>query len=111
VSICALLPCAGTRCLKAAGSAHRVVGGKLQEHRGACRLSYPMEHGIVTDWQDMERLWQHVYGREQLAVASEEHPVRAMTVPWHATWCVDPRPLVPLAGPADGGAAQPPRQP
>ncbi len=54
------------------------VGAKLQEHRGAFRVSYPMEHGVVVDWADMERVWAHVYGREQLDVAAEEHPVRAL---------------------------------
>ena len=52
------------------------VGAKLQEHRGAFRVSYPMEHGVVADWADMERVWAHVYAREQLDVAPEEHPVR-----------------------------------
>lgn len=54
------------------------VGGKLQEHRGAFRVSYPMEHGVVVDWQDMEKVWSHVYSREQLNIASEEHPVSEM---------------------------------
>jgi centractin len=52
------------------------VGAKLQEHRGAFRVSYPMEHGVVVDWADMERVWAHVYARDQLDVAAEEHPVR-----------------------------------
>lgn len=52
------------------------VGSKLQEHRGAFRWSYPMEHGVVMDWQDMERVWSHLYSRDQLNVPSEEHPVR-----------------------------------
>ena len=51
------------------------VGSKLQEHRGAFRLTYPMEHGVVVDWQDMEKIWNHVYSREQLNVPPEEHPV------------------------------------
>lgn len=32
------------------------MGSKLHEHRGAFRLSYPMEHGVVVDWQDMEKV-------------------------------------------------------
>ena len=35
------------------------------------RDSYPMEHGIVTDWDDMERIWSHVY-TEELRTLSEE---------------------------------------
>ena len=55
-----------------------LLGRKAEEHRGALLLSYPMEHGVVRDWSDMERLWGHVYAKENLAVASEEHPVSAI---------------------------------
>lgn len=33
---------------------------------------YPMEHGIVTDWNDMERIWQYIYSKDQLQTFSEE---------------------------------------
>jgi len=35
------------------------VGRKLDEHRGAFFLEYPMDQGAVTEngWDDMERLW------------------------------------------------------
>ena len=31
-----------------------------------------MEHGIVEDWNDMERIWQYVYSKDQLQTFSEE---------------------------------------
>ena len=31
-----------------------------------------MEHGIVNDWNDMERMWQYIYSKDQLQVFSEE---------------------------------------
>lgn len=36
------------------------VGRKLDEHRGAFVLEYPMDKGHVTDngWDAMERLWE-----------------------------------------------------
>lgn len=43
-----------------------------QEHRGLLSVRYPMEHGIVKDWNDMERIWQYVYSKEQLQTFSEE---------------------------------------
>ena len=43
-----------------------------QEHRGLLSVRYPMEHGIVNDWNDMERIWQYVYSKEQLQTFSEE---------------------------------------
>ena len=44
----------------------------IQEHRGLLTIRYPMEHGIVTDWNDMERMWQYIYSKDQLQVFSEE---------------------------------------
>ena len=57
------------------------VGSKADEHRGALKLEYPMEHGIVQNWGDMERIWQHVYSRENMNIASEEHAVLLTEAP------------------------------
>ena len=32
------------------------VGPEAQNMRGILTLKYPMEHGIVTDWDDMEKV-------------------------------------------------------
>ena len=37
-------------------------------------MKYPIEHGIVTNWDDMEKIWHHSFYKE-LKVAPEEHPV------------------------------------
>lgn len=50
------------------------IGPKAQELRGLLKIKYPLEHGIVTDWDDMERIWQYVYS-DELKTLSEEHPV------------------------------------
>lgn len=36
------------------------VGPRLEEHRGAFFLEYPMDKGVVQDngWDAMERLWE-----------------------------------------------------
>jgi actin-related protein len=47
------------------------IGRRAQEYRGLLKIEYPMEHGIVTDWDDMERIWGWVYG-EGLKALSEE---------------------------------------
>jgi centractin len=47
------------------------IGRKAQEYRGLLKIKYPMEHGIVTDWDDMERIWSWVYA-EELGTLSEE---------------------------------------
>lgn len=33
----------------------------IQEHRGLLNIRYPIEHGIVTHWDDMERIWNVSY--------------------------------------------------
>ncbi|WAR21239.1 ACTZ-like protein [Mya arenaria] len=39
------------------------LGPDAEEHRGLMSIRHPMEHGIVKDWNDMERIWQYATGR------------------------------------------------
>jgi len=57
------------------------IGPKAQEHRGLLSIRYPMEHGIVTDWNDMERVWQYVYSKNELSTYTEDHPVLLTEAP------------------------------
>jgi centractin len=57
------------------------VGDRVQEHRGILKISYPMEHGIVKNWEDMEKLWAHVYSKDCLGIKSQEHPVLLTEAP------------------------------
>lgn len=56
------------------------IGRKAQEFRGLLKIKYPIAHGIVTDWDDMERIWSHIYA-EELGTLSEEHPVLLTEAP------------------------------
>ncbi|CAH0476495.1 unnamed protein product [Peronospora belbahrii] len=57
------------------------VGNRVQHHRGLFKIQYAMEHGIVTDWNSMHRVWQHVYSKDMLNVQSEDHPVLLTEAP------------------------------
>ena len=63
-----------TRVLAGALEGDTFIGPRAQELRGLLKIKYPLEHGIVTDWDDMEKIWQYVYESE-LKTLSEEHPV------------------------------------
>jgi len=49
------------------------VGKKAELNKGLLKLKYPIEHGIVKDWSDMEALWN--YGYSELKISQLEHAV------------------------------------
>lgn len=70
-----------TRVMAGALEGDCFIGPKAKEYRGLLALKYPMEHGIVTDWNDMELVWQYIYSSDQLRAEPSEHPVLLTEAP------------------------------
>jgi hypothetical protein len=58
------------------------IGDEAQSKRGMLSIKYPIEHGIVKNWDDMEQIWHHIFYNE-LKVAPEEEPMLLTEAPFN----------------------------
>ena len=63
-----------------AGQKDCYVGDEAQAKRGVLQIQYPLEHGIVTNWDDMTKIWHHCL-YDQLRCMPEEHPLLITEAP------------------------------
>ena len=58
------------------------VGDEVLLKRAVMTLKHPVEQGIVTNWDGMEKIWHHTFYNE-LRVAPEERPVLLTEAPFN----------------------------
>lgn len=56
------------------------IGSEAEAKRGILVLKYPIEHGIVENWEDMKAIWEHTFTNE-LRCVPEEHKVLLTEAP------------------------------
>lgn len=56
------------------------VGSEAQAKRGVLKLEYPIEHGIIEDWDAMEKIWHHCFYNE-LRVSPNAHNAHLTEAP------------------------------
>jgi actin-related protein len=56
------------------------IGSDAEAKRGILVLKYPIEHGIVENWDDMKAIWEHTFANE-LRCKSEDHKVLLTEAP------------------------------
>lgn len=55
------------------------VGADAECRRGLLNIVYPICHGIVTDWNDMERIWKHTF--MELKKCASQYPLLLTEAP------------------------------
>ena len=48
------------------------IGEEAQQKRGILMMKYPLEHGIVQNWDHMEMIWRHTFDMELKMVVGDE---------------------------------------
>ncbi|VFQ88392.1 unnamed protein product [Cuscuta campestris] len=58
----------------------RYIGEEAQLKRGILSMKYPIENGIMNNWEDMEKIWHYSF-YEQLLVSPQDHPLLLTEAP------------------------------
>merc|ERR1711973_437856 len=55
-------------------------GHEAQCKRGIMTMKYPIDHGVVTNWDDMEKVWNHAF-YEELRITPEDSAMMMTEAP------------------------------
>ena len=58
------------------------IGEDAQLKRGILKLNYPIKHGVIENWEEMEKIQDYIFTNE-LRVAPEEHNVMITEYSWN----------------------------
>ena len=56
------------------------VGADAEAKRGVLKFNYPIEKGLINNWDDAEKIWGHIFINE-LRVAPEDHNIMIIESP------------------------------
>ncbi|XP_042618265.1 actin-related protein 2-A [Cyprinus carpio] len=62
-----------------------MVGDEASELRSMLEVNYPMENGIVRNWDDMKHLWDYTFGPEKLNIDSQNCKILLTEPPMNPT--------------------------
>ncbi|KAF0027685.1 hypothetical protein F2P81_020426 [Scophthalmus maximus] len=62
-----------------------MVGDEASELRSMLEVNYPMENGIVRNWDDMKHLWDYTFGPEKLNIESRNCKILLTEPPMNPT--------------------------
>ena len=58
------------------------IGDEAKAKRGVLKLNFPIEHGVINNWDDMEKIWGHIFTNE-LRVDPVEHNIMLTEAPYN----------------------------
>ena len=73
-------PRAGMNAMQGVQQKSEYIGDECMAKKGILEINYPISHGIVESWEDMEKVWHHTLYSE-LRVSPEEHPILMTEAP------------------------------
>lgn len=56
------------------------VGEEAEKKKTITKLKYPMEHGVVFDWDNMEKIWRYTFN-DELKVEADEYNIMLTEAP------------------------------